>query len=102
MEKLPSEGGIEILKAERGWGLQASLGELQEQAECVAVGGQRVGTCLTLAHEPICEESLLLSGPWPRREKTPQTMPTREGPNGVYEADGARFRTVLGIVRRSG
>ena len=59
IEKGDQEGRIDLSQPELRWLLlQTLLGELQEQAERVAVTGDGMGTDTSLANQPIREEPL--------------------------------------------
>lgn len=59
VEEPADEGGVEVLEPEGGGRLARFLrGEPQQQAEGVAVGGDRVWAGPALGHEPLGEECL--------------------------------------------
>src|SRR5262249_17981829 len=59
VKKCRDQGSINCLKAQPGRRLLQSLfGKLQELAESVAVGTDRVRTCLTLLHQALRKEML--------------------------------------------
>jgi hypothetical protein len=59
VEELSEESGVEVGEKKAGWGtVKSPLREVQEEAECIAVGPNRMGAGLALFKQALGEEGL--------------------------------------------